>query len=477
MSQFLPRLVVAAMRGGAGKTTLSVGMAAAWRRQGKKVAPFKKGPDYIDAAWLTLAAQRNCRNLDLFLMGPEKVLQSFGDHALPSGVSLIEGNRGLYDGTDPEGHYSTVELAKLLKAPVLLVVDGNKMTRTAAALVLGCQQLDPAGNIQGVILNRVAGARHEKILRQTIGDVCRLPVVGAVPRLDDFPFLERHLGLVPPQEHSWVEKALEQSAGLAEKYLDLDQMMKIAREAVPFSGIQEGRKSVYSPGSKGTPEPVIGLIKDSAFQFYYPENLEGLARGGARIQEISALREREFPSVDALYIGGGFPETHAEFLAENQPFRKALREEIEKGLPVYAECGGFMFLGESLTIRDRKYPMVGALPVTFRMEKRPQGHGYTELEVEGENPFFPVGAVFRGHEFHYSRILSMPEEKTHWAYRVKRGMGVDGKRDGLCRKNVLASYSHLHSLATEEWAEALVQQARMHRFKKSAKEGMDRRDG
>lgn len=462
MSRFLPRLVVAAMRGGAGKTTLSVGMAAAWRRQGKKVAPFKKGPDYIDAAWLTLAAARNCRNLDLFLMGPEKVLRSFGDHALPSGVSLIEGNRGLYDGTDPEGHYSTVELAKLLKAPVLLVVDGNKMSRTAAALVLGCQQLDPAGNIQGVILNRVAGARHEKILRQTIGDVCRLPVLGAVPRVDHFPFLERHLGLIPPQEHSWVEKALGESARLAETFLDLDGIWEIARNAPPFPEIQVGEIDVSTIPS-GPAEPVIGVVKDSAFQFYYPENLEALRERGAQIREVSALGETKLSPMDALYIGGGFPETHAEYLAENRQFRESLRREIENGLPVYAECGGFMFLGESLTIGERQYPMVGTFPVTFAMEKRPQGHGYTELAVEGENPFFPVGAHFRGHEFHYSRIVSLTEN-AHFAYRMKRGMGIDGKRDGLCRKNVLASYTHIHSLATPEWAEALVRKAKAFRL-------------
>jgi cobyrinic acid a,c-diamide synthase len=184
-----------------------------------------------------------------------------------------------------------------------------------------------------------------------------------------------------------------------------------------------------------------------------------LIKQGAKIQEISAIREKELPPVDALYIGGGFPETHAELLAGNVSFRNSLRRRAENGLPVYAECGGFMYLGESITIGERAYPMVGALPVSFGMERRPQGHGYTVLEVEKGNPYFPVGSLMRGHEFHYSRVLRLKEETTHFAYRVKRGVGVDGKRDGLCYKNILASYSHLHALGTLEWAEALVAKA------------------
>ncbi len=457
MGQVLPRLVVAAMRGGAGKTTLSVGLAAAWKRQRKNVAPFKKGPDYIDAAWLSLAADRECRNLDLFLMGRAKVLASFVKTAHPTDVALIEGNRGLYDGADAEGHSSTAELAKLLRAPVILVVDGNKITRTAAALVLGCMKLDPAVEIRGVVLNRIAGARHERILRQAIREVCQIPVLGAVPRVDHFPFMERHLGLIPPQEHYWVDKALEKSAQLAETFLDLEELWAIAHGACPFPEVPEA-KSECSTGPAQGGQPVIGVMKDSAFQFYYPENLEALKERGARILAVSALKERALSPVDALYIGGGFPETHAEYLAENRPFRESLRKAIEKGLPVYAECGGFMFLGERLAIRGQEFPMAGALPVSFVMEKRPQGHGYTEVEVEGENPFFPVGSCFRGHEFHYSRIVSFPE-KGHFAFRMKRGTGIDGKRDGLCHRNVMASYTHLHSLATPEWAEALIRKA------------------
>jgi cobyrinic acid a,c-diamide synthase len=460
MAGYLPRLVTAALRGGAGKTTLSLGMIAAWKRLGRNVAAFKKGPDFIDSAWLSLAAQRSCRNLDTFLLGPKKVQQSFGRNAESRGISLIEGNRGLYDGMDSRGTQSTAELAKLLQAPVVLILDCTKVTRTLAAMVLGCQRMDPDVDIRGVVLNQVARSRQEKILRASIDETCNLPVLGAVPRMDDFPFPERHLGLTPPQEHQWVSRALERAAEVAEKYLDLEQLWKIGESASPFRWEPEEKKHRLQAAAE---RPVIGILRDSAFQFYYPENLQALTDRGASLVEVSAVREKVLPALDALYIGGGFPETHAEQLANNLSFRNALRDAVEKGLPVYAECGGLMYLGKSLTVDTRTFPLAGALPITFSMEKRPQGHGYTFLEVERENPFYAVGRVLKGHEFHYSRILSLEEGRVHFAFRVNRGTGIREKQDGLCYKNVLATYSHIHALGCEEWADGLIRKARESR--------------
>jgi cobyrinic acid a,c-diamide synthase len=454
MAGYLPRLVTAALRGGAGKTTLSLGMIAAWKRLGRNVAAFKKGPDFIDSAWLSLAAQRSCRNLDTFLLGPKKVQQSFGRNAESRGISLIEGNRGLYDGMDSRGTQSTAELAKLLQAPVVLILDCTKVTRTLAAMVLGCQRMDPDVDIRGVVLNQVARSRQEKILRASIDETCNLPVLGAVPRMDDFPFPERHLGLTPPQEHQWVSRALERAAEVAEKYLDLEQLWKIGESASPFRWEPEEKKHRLQAAAE---RPVIGIL------FYYPENLQALADRGASLVEVSAVREKVLPALDALYIGGGFPETHAEQLANNLSFRNALRDAVEKGLPVYAECGGLMYLGKSLTVDTRTFPLAGALPITFSMEKRPQGHGYTFLEVERENPFYAVGRVLKGHEFHYSRILSLEEGRVHFAFRVNRGTGIREKQDGLCYKNVLATYSHIHALGCEEWADGLIRKARESR--------------
>lgn len=453
-------MVTAALRGGAGKTTLSLGMIAAWKRLGRNVAAFKKGPDFIDSAWLSLAAQRSCRNLDTFLLGPKKVQQSFGRNAESRGISLIEGNRGLYDGMDSRGTQSTAELAKLLQAPVVLILDSTKVTRTLAAMVLGCQRMDPDVDLRGVVLNQVSRSRHEKILRASIEETCGLPILGAVPRMDDFPFPERHLGLTPPQEHQWVSRALERAAEVAEKYLDLEQLWKIGESASPFRWEPEEEEHRLQATAG---RPVVGILRDSAFQFYYPENLQALADRGAHLLEVSAVREKGLPALDALYIGGGFPETHAEQLANNLSFRNALREAVEKGLPVYAECGGLMYLGKSLTVDTRTFPLAGALPVTFSMEKRPQGHGYTLLEVERENPFYAVGRVLKGHEFHYSRVLSLEEGRVHFAFRVKRGTGIKEKQDGLCYRNVLATYSHIHVLGCEEWADGLIRKAMQSR--------------
>lgn len=466
-----PRLIIAAMRGGAGKTTLSLGMAAAWKRRARKVIPFKKGPDYIDSAWLSLAAQWPCHNLDTFLMEREEVRSSFLRNAERQGISLIEGNRGLYDGVDAVGSQSTAELAKLLRAPVVLIVDCGKVTRTAAAMVLGCQKLDPEVNIRGVVLNQVARSRQEEILRKAIGQTCGLEVVGAVPRLETFSFPERHLGLLPPQEHQWIQKALDQAAEVSERYLDLDRLAEIANDADPFA-VEEFRESRWAGIAQKNDAPLIGVVRDSAFQFYYPENLAALSKRGARVVEVSAIRGEMLPPVDALYIGGGFPETHARRLAENIGFRTSLRAAAEAGLPVYAECGGFMYLGERLILHGQEFPMVGVLPVSFKMEKRPQGHGYTMVEVVRQNPFLPVGLRMKGHEFHYSRPVEIREEEAYFCFQMNRGTGVDGYRDGFCRKNILATYSHFHALGSDEWAEALVQRAKWYHTTQGAVSGV-----
>ena len=467
MNRPSPRLVLAALRGGAGKTAISLALTVALRKRGIGVAPFKKGPDYIDAAWLSLAAGRPCYNLDTFLLGREQVVRSFTRRAPAESVALIEGNRGLYDGMNPEGEHSSAELAKLLAAPVVLVVDCDKVTRTTAAMVLGCRQLDPAVDIRGVILNRVGGKRHGDIARQAVERYAGVPVLGIVPRLDaaDLPFPERHLGLVPPQEHDQSRMVLEKAGELAETYLEMEAIIRIARSAPDWAA--EVCRAAAPATEAVAAEPVtIGVIRDRAFQFYYRENIEALEDAGARIVEISAIDGKGLPDLDALYIGGGFPETQAGALSANAAFRRSLREAAEKGLPIYAECGGFIYLGESLTVGTVCYPMAGALPVAFGMERRPQGHGYTRLEADRENPFFPLGTALKGHEFHYCRILSRGAEGERTAFRVRRGTGIDGKREGMVRRNILAGFTHLHALGTPEWAPALVEKARLYRAEK-----------
>ena len=461
-----PRLLISALRGGSGKTILSIGIIAALLRRGRAVFPFKKGPDYIDAGWLAMAAGRPCYNLDTFMVPPAQVRASFVFRSSPDGIAVIEGNRGLYDGIDLAGSTSTAELAKLLQAPVVLCVDATKTTRTMAAVVAGCQQFDRQVQIAGVVLNRVAGARHESILRRSIETHCRLPVIGAIPKLGRQDFPERHMGLVPTPEHRWAVDAISAIADVVERHVDLAALSDTADAAAPHS---EPDKS-SSPAAFGRPERPsgagatrIGVIRDAAFQFYYPENLEALEAAGARLDFFSPLETETIPDVDALYIGGGFPETHAEQLAGNLPFRNALKTLADQGLPIYAECGGLMYLGEQLVLAGSAYPLAGVLPIVYGFSKKPQGHGYTIVKVDGNNPFFAVGSEVRGHEFHYSQVLRWGGNDEDLAFQMERGAGISNGRDGALYKNVLATYTHLHALGTPGWAPALVRNAIAYR--------------
>jgi cobyrinic acid a,c-diamide synthase len=521
-----PRLTIAGLGGNTGKTVISVGLCRAWQKNGLNVIPFKKGPDYIDMGWLSLAASHPCYNLDLFLMNKDQALFSFGIHTQHTDIALIEGNRGLYDGLDVEGSVSTAELAKLLKSPVILIVDCTKVTRTIAALVLGCQRLDPDVQIRGVILNRLANPRQETVIRKSIEHYCRLPVVGAIPRLTNITFPGRHLGLVPPQEHPMAQRAIDNAAEMVMKYLDMNTLWQIAHHAPPIkisssaiADIRKGGKGSKlqipshpslipllvrgdTEGSKGCEGKLrIGLIRDSAFQFYYPENIESLERAGAEIIEFSALTDDLPPSIHALYIGGGFPETHAAALAANGALRLDIKRAAEEGLPVYAECGGLMYLGEKLIWEGKTYPMAGVLPIIVGVSRKPEGHGYSIVEVRASNPFFNTGQILRGHEFHYSHVLNVDEilrltedndngnnpltpplekggkggfekmrqggfseqkDSVYFAFRMKMGAGILDGMDGLCFRNVLATYTHLHALGTDEWIKGILNIARIY---------------
>ncbi len=465
MRYVIPRFIISALRGGAGKTILSLGMASVWERQGIRVAPFKKGPDFIDSGWLTFAAGRPCYNVDPFLMNPTQILQSICRHSISADIALIEGNRGLFDGPDLEGHYSTAALGRLLKAPVILIVDVTMATRTVAALVMGCRRFDEELAIAGVILNRVATPRQEGLVRSTIERYCDLPVIGAVPRLEGGLFPERHMGLVPRHERGDAERALAWARDAVSRYIDLEAVRRIAGEAPPLEQGPRGLERTKAAGPTSA-SPRIGYIRDDAFWFYYPENLDQLRELGAYLVELNAMRTAQLSELDALYIGGGFPETQAETLAANEAFRQSLNKAIDDGLPVYAECGGLMYMGEELLLDGRAYPMTGALPVSFVLETKPQGHGYTILNVSRPNPYYPVGTTLRGHEFHYSRPVIRPAEDLTFAFDVQRGRGFGGKRDGLCRKNLLATYTHLHAGGTPGWAESLYHAALRWRAEK-----------
>jgi len=446
-------IVVAGLGGGSGKSIAAVGLVAAYTGQKRRVVPFKKGPDYIDAGWLQLAAGNPCYNLDPYLMNRETIRDSFAVHAANADMAIIEGNRGLYDGVNIEGAYSTAELAVELDLPVLLVVDCTKTTRTVAALVLGCRNLDPRVKIAGVILNRLGTARHETIVRQSVEHYTDIPVVGAIPRSKTDYFPQRHLGITPFQEHDGAGRTTVMLAEMAEKYLDL----KTIEDLMPDVAFPAGTPQ-HATGEK--PVKVrIGILKDAAFQFYYPENLDALHDAGAELVEINAMTAQELPELDGLYIGGGFPETSARRLAENSSFRQSVKSAAEAGLPVYAECGGLIYLGESILLDDEEYLLAGVFPVRFGLHRKPQAHGYTELVVRGRNPFYDEGEMIKGHEFRYSRILSWEGSEENLVFEMKRGVGFMDKRDGLTYKNVLALYTHIHSLSTPQWAVNFVARA------------------
>jgi len=448
----LPRLVVAGLSGESGKTLVSLALLLEARRRGISSAAFKKGPDYIDAAWLGWASRSPARNLDTYLMGFRPAVDSFARHAVSSGLNVIEGNRGVYDGLDARGTHSTSELAKALQAPVILVVNVTKVTRTAAALVLGCQKLDPDVRFGGVILNQVAGRRHESVIRQAVESDCGLPVLGAIPRTASAELLpSRHLGLVTPHEHPDPDALVAHVLNLVDGHLDIDRLLEIARSA-PALAVPP--LVPLEPAAAGG--LIIGYLADSAFCFYYPENLDALRAAGARLVAISPLVAAELPPcLDALYIGGGFPETHAGRLSENSGFLASLRRRAQEGLPIYAECGGLMLLSRAIVWQGARYPMAAVLPFDVEVSEAPQGHGYVELLVDRFNPFFPVGTRLRGHEFHYSRISSGGDALST-ACSVTRGVGCFSGRDAVMAGNVWAGYTHLHALATPEWAQAIL---------------------
>jgi len=457
-------LLISSPQGHSGKTVVTIGLCNALKRKGLSVQPFKKGPDYIDPSWLTVAAGRSCRNLDLFLIPEDRLLRSFYRSCEGVNLAIVEGAMGLYDGLDSYG--TTAEIARLLNMPILLVVNTSRMTTSIAAMVKGYQLFQTDIKITGVILNYVSGHRHEGKLREAVEQHCGIPVVGSIPRDSDLNISERHLGLIPSLESEESELIVERIGRKLEAYLDLNKILTIARSSKapqPLSLLPKERKTKKSPlpsgervrvrGAAGTVKARIGVIQDCAFNFYYPENLEALANEGAELLFINSFKDR-LPKLDGLYIGGGFPEFFLKELEGNRGLRRDIAEAVQEGLPVYAECAGLMYLCRSISWQNRSYETVGVIPSRVQLSERPEGHGYVVAEVMSENPLFPVGLTIRGHEFHHSNLL--PIDDLQFAYQIERGKGITDKKDGIVYKNLFASYVHLHALGTPEWAEGFV---------------------
>ncbi len=455
-----PRILIAGVRGGAGKTTVTLAVIAILRKRGLKVLAFKKGPDYIDSGWLSLFSGNPCYNLDSFMMPKDKVIQSFTERA-KGYLSVIEGNRGLFDGLDAEGSVSSAEIAKLIQAPVILVVDCTKITRSVAALVNGFTNFDRDIEIKGVVLNQLANSRHEKIIRDSIAKYCSVEVVGAIPRFKGIKMPERHMGLLPHQEHEMQQEA-EEFIGKVSEYLDQNKILEIIKNAPHITIANKAKK--FKPLDEGLK---IGVIRDRVFQFYYEENLEELKKRGAEIILINSLEDKNLPEIDALYIGGGFPETNVKDLSNNQELMKNIKNNADKGLPIYAECGGLMYLCKSLITDEGEFPMTGIFPFRLKMFKKPQAHGYVVAKINGNNPFYEKGVELKGHEFHYSKAIEY-DEIPPMSFQMIRGEGIIENLDGAVYKNTLGTYVHIHALGTEEWVKGILKKAREYKENKNA---------
>jgi len=450
------RVLVSATHKSSGKTTVAIGLCRALRDRGLAVQAFKKGPDYIDPMWLTTATGRRCRNLDPYLSEAAEYRGTFRRHAATADVCVVEGNKGLYDGLALDGSNSNAALAKALGLPVVLVIDSRGMTRGIAPLILGYQAFDRDVRIAGVILNNLGGSRHEAKLRMVVEHYTDVPVLGALqcdPRLG---IAERHLGLTPSNEADGAEQRVAAIGAVVGAQVDLDLLLRIASDVPPLAVPGDAVADPYPPAA--VPDLRIGVAQDRAFGFYYADDLDALRAAGATLVGIDTLGDSQLPSVDGLFIGGGFPELHAAELEANSALRTRIRGAIDAGLPVYAECGGLMYLARSLTYKGQTHRMVGAIPGDVVMHDRPVGRGYVNLERTPDFPWTEAeagGAAVRAHEFHYSSIDNLPAD-LRYAYTVKRGHGVDGRRDGIVVRNVLASYAHMRSAGGNDWAARFV---------------------
>ncbi len=454
----IPRLMIAAPQGRSGKTIVTIGLCAALVKRGLGVKPFKKGPDYIDPSWLAAASIESCTNLDPFMFTESAIMQAFQSDCTGRDIALVEGSMGFYDTSEEEGRGSSAWLARLLGTPVIMVVNASRMARSAAALVRGYQDFESDTNIAGVILNNVSGARHEDKLVKAIESHCGIPVLGAIPRSDDLKIHERHLGITPFPEQEEAAGVIEQIRSVIESHVDLDKILVLASSA----GRLVVARSQVTKQSYIPPQARIGVLRDKAFSFYYPHNLQALQLAGAELVFIDSLHGHLEGEINGLYIGGGFPELYARELEANTVLRHSIARLVEHGLPIYAECAGMMYLCRSVVVKGERYEMAGVFDCDTVIEGRPQGHGYMEVEVTGNSPFFAKNMVIRGHEFHHSRLSDL--SGIHFAYSVKRGHGINGSHDGIVCRNVMASYLHIHALAVPGWAPNFVKLCAGHKI-------------
>ncbi|AGK61960.1 hydrogenobyrinic acid a,c-diamide synthase (glutamine-hydrolysing) /cobyrinate a,c-diamide synthase [Archaeoglobus sulfaticallidus PM70-1] len=436
----IPRIVIAGIKSKVGKTMISIGLMRALTNRGYKVQPFKVGPDFIDPGFHNIATGRKSRNIDSFMMDSYSIIETFERNCKGADIAIIEGKTGLFDSHDAiDERGSTAHIAKILRSPVILVADVERMSRTAAAMIYGYKEFDKYVNIEGVILNRIGNPRHLKRVVLAVEKLSGVRVIGAIPRENiDMPY--RHLGLIPAHERQEYEMLFDRLADIVEKNVDVDRIIEISCNAESLEDVKPN--PLFIPAEKRV--GVAGVIQDKPFSFYYEDNLDALSARGIELKYIDSLNDKKLPEIDFLYIGGGFPEVFVEELEKNDSLRKDIYEFCDDNNPVYAECGGLMYLGESI-ITDGEYEMVGFLTFKTEMNRKFHALGYTVCEVAKDTFAFDRGDQIKGHEFHYSRVI--PSRKLDFAFKVLRGKGINGEFDGVIKKSTLACYQHLNVLS------------------------------
>ncbi|MGB9936345.1 MAG: Ni-sirohydrochlorin a,c-diamide synthase [Methanobacterium sp.] len=445
------RIVLAGTGSAVGKTTISTGIMKALSEE-YKIQPFKAGPDYIDTSYHTLATGNNSRNLDSFFMSDGQIRTAFerGINVSKADFGIIEGVRGLYEGISPTGDVgNTASIAKALDAPVILIINSRSLVKSAAAIVIGFKALDPTVKIEGIILNNVKNKRHYLKTKEAVETLAKTPVIGGIERNDAIKVEQRHLGLVPAVERENLLNFIEKWGETIKESIDLDALIDIMKSA---GKLPKGREDTWLQENHNKVK--IGVAMDEVFNFYYTENLEALKANNAEIIHFSPLKDEEIPEVDALYIGGGYPEIFAKELETNESMRKSVLKFHEDGNPIYGECGGLMYLTNS--INGKK--MCGIFNYDSKMTKKVQGLSYVIAESNKDNIITKKGEQFRGHEFHYSKVL-LNGANPEFAFKILRGRGIADSMDGLIKKNTIASYMHTHTAACPQFALNLTRSA------------------
>ena len=452
MNTAIPRVVIAGTTSGVGKTVITCSIIHALQKRGLTVQPFKVGPDYIDPSYLSSISNQNTYNLDVWLMRDRHVLDTLITHS-KSDVSIIEGVMGYYDGySGSSNHSSTYHVATITKSPVILVADASKSARSVAAIILGFLKFTRNSRICGIILNNIAGPKHDRLCRDALQKF-NIPVVASIPRNPTLHIPSRHLGLITTQEKNAQRKQLTKITNVLSKSIDIDMILSILKNSKPVI-------TAVKPIPKKPLVTTIAVAQDTSFNFYYPANLESLRNHGADLKFFSPVKDKTIPTCDGMYIGGGFPEVLADSLAKNQPMKKSIKRLAQQDMPIYAECGGLMYLTRSISSGNKRHKMVGLFDADTVMTDK-MTLNYTSGTLSAKTVISGAARNIHGHEFHYSQLENVPSD-SKFAYDLEIGQGITRHMDGLIQNNTLASYGHVYFASDSSFASSFVNNCRRY---------------